>query len=113
MSFTTASRVLVYNNSNQLSNVKIVKIENTNSTISQTVDITAYGFTNIISVSIQCEHNMSNASQAVFGIIKSYTNTSIVYSVAKSKTTGVLIGGSVEGLELTTGILNHITIIGT
>lgn len=43
---------------------------------------------------------------------KSYNTTQAVVAVAENKTTSVLIGGVVEGLELVSGITVHITVIG-
>lgn len=103
------SNIEMYDGSIYCNKIKIVKIEHTNTSTNQNVDLTPYNFQSIISISIQSE----STNQIVFGIVKSYTSANLNYTVAKSKTTGVLIGGSVDGLELTSGILNHITIIGT
>lgn len=73
----------------------------TSATGALTVTIPAGAFTTVLGVSATPVRNTADPTLGCFALVRSYTNTQIVIQVFESKTTGILLGGSVEGLELT------------
>lgn len=58
-------------------------------------------FSTITGVHATAIRDTTSAPTACFALVRSYTTTSVVVAVFESKTTGVAIGGMVEGLETT------------
>jgi len=90
----------------------MVKVETTVTSASHVVDYSAYGFSTVATVIPVVIRNITNNTQASFATVKSFTNTQAIIVVAESNTSGVLIGGTTEGLELVTGVNVHLIIIG-
>ncbi len=71
-------------------------------------------FLSVLSVSAQAVRNATAATTACFAQVLSFSQTSVAVAVFESKTSGVLLGGTTEGLEATptaTSVL--LTVIGT
>lgn len=66
-----------------------------------TVTIPAGAFTTVLGVCATAVRNTTDPTQACFALVRSYSATQVVVQVFESKTSGVLIGGVVEGLEAT------------
>lgn len=66
-----------------------------------TVTIPTGAFTTVLGVSATPVRNTADPALACFALVRSYTATQVVIQVFESKTTGILIGGSTEGLEAT------------
>ncbi len=57
--------------------------------------------------------NTTNITEYAFAFVRSLSTTSLVVRVGESKTTGVLIGGTIEGAEATgAGITVHASVFG-
>lgn len=104
----------MYNNNTTttLREFTIVRITTTTTTTSHTIDYSAYVFTNVMAVVPIVVKNIANVTTVCFPILKSFTNTQAVVAVAESNTDGVLLGGTVEGLELVSNINVTLLIIG-
>lgn len=93
---------------------RIYSASGTTNTAGQlTFTLPAGFFTAILSVQAQAVRNSTAATQACFAQVLTYNQTSVAVAVFESKTTGVLLGGTVEGLEPTpsaTSVL--LTVIG-
>lgn len=62
------------------------------------IDISSAGFGTIQNIQITAKENVATERGALVSI-KSNTTTAVVVNIYRSKTTGVLIGGSIDGLE--------------
>jgi hypothetical protein len=113
MAFTVSSKLNGQLQTNELNKIKIVWHTHVNNNVNEVVDISAYGFNTVYAVTIQSINNSNTVSNMVIGVVKSYSNTSVSYSVLKSKdTTVLLLNTNVSGLEATTGVTSVLTIIG-
>jgi hypothetical protein len=71
-------------------------------------------FKEILSAQATVERNTTDVTRAAFCWVSEWNMTRAIVRVAESKTSGVLLGGTVEGVELSgAGILIHATVIGT
>lgn len=73
----------------------------------QSIDISSAGFGTILSIHATGQQNVATAKGAIVDI-KTNTTSAIVVNYYASKTTGVLIGGNVDGLEFNTDPTNVI-----
>ncbi|MCL9770430.1 hypothetical protein NAT47_08370 [Flavobacterium sp. HXWNR69] len=64
----------------------------------QSINISSAGFTTILSVHISPVNNVNNEKGAI-AQVKSVSTTAIVVNMLQSKTTAVLLGGSIDGLQ--------------
>lgn len=82
-----------------------LKIYATNGTSSAngalTFTIPAGVFTNVYAATATAVRNTADPALACFALVRSATPTQVVVQVFESKTSGVLLGGVVEGLEAT------------
>jgi hypothetical protein len=62
-------------------------------------------FTTVHYVDAVCVRDSASPTVATFAMLRSFTTTSVSVQCFESKTTGVLLGGSIEGLELATAAL--------
>jgi hypothetical protein len=70
-------------------------------------------FTSILSAQATVERNTTDVTRASFCWVSEWNMTRAIVRVAESKTSGVLLGGSIEGIELAgAGILVHAMVIG-
>lgn len=100
------------NNSTTLNRATIVRHEITTTNITETVDLSIWGLSQIIAVMPIVEKDIANRTEACFAVLRSFSNTQCTISIAESNTSGVLIGGTTEGLELISGVKVHLIIIG-
>lgn len=78
-----------------------------------TITIPAGAYTTVLNVCATCVRDTNNPQFATFAMVRSFTNTSVVIQCFESKTTGVLLGGSIEGLELaTSSLMVNVTVFG-
>lgn len=71
-------------------------------------------FTTITSVQASAIRDSAAPGQAAFAMVRSFSTSSVVVQVFESKMTGVVLGGNVEGLELSTSAITvHLAVFGT
>lgn len=86
----------------------------TNATGAITFTIPAGAFTTVYSVTATAVRDTVNPALACFALVRTYTTSSVVVQVFESKNTGVLLGGNIEGLELSTAATTVLlTVFGT
>ncbi len=86
----------------------------TNATGQLTFDISAAGLTAVTAVHAQAVRDTADPTRACVAVVRSYTTLQVVVQVFESKTTGMLIGGVAEGLEVTNLATEvHLTVYGT
>lgn len=73
----------------------------TSATGAVTFGLPASYFTTLNSIQATVVRNTADPALATFAMVRSYTATSVVVQCFESKNTGVLLGGNIEGLELT------------
>lgn len=78
-------------------------VQTTNATGAYTFAIPSGYFTGIGYAAATAVRDTNNPSLAAFAMVRTYTLTSVTVQVFESKLTGVLLGGTIEGLELATG----------
>lgn len=66
-----------------------------------TFTIPAGMFSSITAVHATAVRDTVSATTACFALVRSYTTSSVVVQVFESKTTGIALGGTAEGLEVT------------
>lgn len=81
-------------------------MQTSNATGAYTFGLPTGYFTTINSVQVSCLRNTADPTLAAFAMVRSFTTSSVIVQCFESKTTGVLLGGSIEGLELATTALN-------
>ncbi len=59
-------------------------------------------FTTVYFAQATAVRNTASAASACFALVRSVTASTVVVQVFESATTGILLGGTVEGLEATT-----------
>lgn len=74
----------------------------TNATGAITFAIPAGTFDTVYGAHAQAVRDTASPAFACFAVVRSFTTTSVVVQVFESKMTGVVLGGNVEGLELST-----------
>lgn len=85
----------------------------TSATGAITFAIPAGTFSTVYVVNAQCVRDTVTPGTACFAVVRSFTTTSVVVQVFESKMTNVVLGGSVEGLELSTlATTVHLTVFG-
>ncbi len=79
-----------------------------------TFTIPAGTFTTMLTASAQAVRNTADPTLACFAVVRSLSATQVVVQVFESKTSGILLGGTVEGLELATSAVTVLlTAVGT
>lgn len=79
-----------------------------------TFAIPAGAFSTVYTVNATVVRNSTDATTACFAQVRSFSTTQVVVQVFESKNTGILLGGSVEGLELATAATTVLlTVFGT
>jgi hypothetical protein len=78
---------------------KEFKAMQTTSSNSVVFDISPAGFSSIVDFDCKAFLNGAGVTTAPIAIVTAKSTTSITVSLFQSKTTGVLIGGTIEGLE--------------
>lgn len=86
----------------------------TSATGALTVTIPAGVFTTVLAVVANPLRNTTDPTTACFAVVRSFSATQVVIQVFESKSTGVLLGGNVEGLEATsTATVVSVLVVGT
>lgn len=87
--------------------------QNTNTSGALTFGLPVGYFTAINFVESQVVRDTNNPALGAFAMVRSYTTSSVTVQVFESKLSGVLLGGTVEGLELgTTAMQINLLVIG-
>ncbi|HET8687910.1 MAG TPA: hypothetical protein VFM18_14810, partial [Methanosarcina sp.] len=86
----------------------------TNSSGAATVTYSSAGFSSITSVQLTALRNGADVTTApLASIVGTPTTTSCNILTVESKNTGVLLGGNVEGLEISASVTVYVTVWGT
>lgn len=75
----------------------------TNATGALTLTLPAGLFTGIYAVHADTVRNSADPTVACFAQVRSFSTSTVVIQVFESRTSGVLLGGTTEGLELASG----------
>lgn len=94
-------RPLYYNSSGAITSQikKWIGVVTASTASGQSINISSAGFSSILSVQVTALQNSSNQNGALVSV-KSASTTALTANIYKSKTTGVLLGGNIDGLEL-------------
>lgn len=79
--------------------------ENTNATGALTVTLPAGYFTTVYGCTPTPIRDTNNPASGTFAMIRTISNTTITIQCFESKNTGVLLGGTIEGLEATPAVI--------
>ncbi len=86
----------------------------TNATGGVTFTLPSNYFTVVYGAVATAVRNSADPTMATFAMVRSWSSTSVVVQVFESKTSGVLLGGIIEGLEASgAGIPVQLMVFGT
>lgn len=77
-----------------------------NATGAVTIGLPTSYFTTVLFAEANCVRDTADPAFGTFAMIRSFTTSQVVVQCFESKNTGILLGGTVEGLELATSSLN-------
>ncbi len=77
----------------------------TSATGALTINLAVNAFTQVLGVQCTPVRNTADPTLACFALVRSYNASQIVIQVFESKTTGMLLGGMAEGMELATSAI--------
>lgn len=104
----------IYNSGGLISNLKAwIGTDTTDANGAWSVDISSASFSNIIAAQVTPQRNSANIGSIPLASIETFSTSLVTGYVVESKLTGVLLGGSIEGLEFApSGVLVSIVVWG-